>query len=64
MEKEDGINEFMSLDEELVNSCQTKKEYVEKASALYIRYFGLRGAPVVFIEGTFMCVWDYKRGLT
>lgn len=61
---EEYIQEFLELDQELSNVCETKQDYVEKASALHLRYFGLQGNSVGFIEGIYMSLWDYRSSAT
>ncbi len=58
------LNEFLELDRGLVATCTTKPEYVEKASALHLKYFGLQGNSVAFIEGIYMSMWDYRSSAT
>lgn len=58
---EEYIQDFLDLDNELACTCATKKEYVEKASALHLKYFGLQGNSIAFIEGIYMSMWDYKK---
>ena len=61
MSYEQVVKDFLSLDLQLYNTCITKKDYVEQASALHIKYFGLQGNPFGFIEGIYMSMWDYRQ---
>lgn len=59
--REEHIQDFLAIDNELALTCATKKDYVEKATASHLRYFGLQGNHIAFIEGIYMSMWDYRE---